>query len=247
MSVSYREELYNHYVSARSSSGLSDTEFLLNVERRKPFLNQVIKKYFPRNLKARIVELGCGSGSLLYFAKKAGYQDLFGCDVSKEQVDLSKKIGLTEIVMQDAMSAIRSFADQSIDVVVSFDVIEHMTKTESLALSREVFRTLKPNGKWIIHTVNAESPFFGRIRYGDFTHEMAFTKESIKQLFGVAGFKDVACYEDEPPCHGLKSFIRYLLWKVVRSIFRIVLAAETGEKNGIFSQNFLVVAVRRGE
>lgn len=244
MSVSYREELYNHYVSARSSSGLDDAEFFLNVERRKPFLNQVIKKYFPRDLKSKIVELGCGSGALLYFAKKAGYQDILGCDVSQEQVELSKKLGLTEVGMQDAMSAIHSFADQSIDVVVSFDVIEHMTKTESLGLSREVFRTLKPNGKWIIHTVNAESPFFGRIRYGDFTHEMAYTKESIKQLLSVTGFKDVVCYEDEPPRHGVKSILRYLLWKMVRSIFRAMLAAETGEKNGIFSQNFLVVAAR---
>lgn len=244
MSVFYREELYNHYVSARSSAGLGDAEFLLNIERRKPFLNQVIKKHFPPDLKAKIVELGCGCGSLLYFSKKAGYQNLLGCDVSREQIDLSKKLGLTEIVMQDAMSAICLYEDQSIDVVISFDVIEHMTKTESLTLSREVFRVLKPNGKWIVHTVNAESPFFGRIRYGDFTHEIAFTKESIKQLFSVAGFKDVACYEDEPSCHGVKSFIRYLLWKVFRSVFRVVLAAETGEKNGIFSQNFLVVAVR---
>lgn len=244
MAVSYREELYNYYISARSLSALDDAELFLNINRRKPFLNQVIKKYFPRDLKSKIVELGCGSGALLYFAKKAGYQNVFGCDVSQEQVELSKKLGLTEVGMQDAMSAIHSFADQSIDVVVSFDVIEHMTKTESLALSREVFRALKPNGKWIVHTVNAESPFFGRIRYGDLTHEMAFTKESIKQLFGVTGFREITCHEDKPPFHGVKSFIRFLLWKFVRTLYRFCLAVETGDKNGIFSQNFLIVAIK---
>jgi hypothetical protein len=110
----------------------------------------------------------------------------------------------------------------------------------------EVHRVLRKGGKWIIHIPNAESPFAGRIRYGDFTHELAFTRVSITQLLKSSGFSLVTCHEDTPIPHGLKSAVRWLLWKVIRGTLRLYLGAETGagEKACIFSQNFLTVAVK---
>jgi hypothetical protein len=44
--------------------------------------------------------------------------------------------------------------------------------------------------------------------------------------------------------HGLKSALRYAVWKAVRFVLRLAMAAETGETAGdaIFSQTFLAVA-----
>ena len=46
--------------------------------------------------------------------------------------------------------------------------------------------------------------------------------------------------------HGIKSLLRWVLWKAIRGAARVVLAAETGDtgRNAIFSQCLLTVAVR---
>lgn len=142
------------------------------------------------------------------------------------------------------MQTLAAQSDNSQDIVISFDVIEHFTKTELLAFVDEVRRVLRSNGKWIIHIPNGESPFFGRIRYGDFTHEQAFTRNSISQLLLASGFNDVQCHEDKPIVHGIKSAIRRVLWEGFRIIFLLFIAAETGcwDKKSVFSQNLLAVA-----
>ena len=93
---------------------------------------------------------------------------------------------------------------------------------------------------------NGESPFGARIFFGDFTHELAFTRTSITQLLKSSGFSKVVCREDTPIPHGLKSTIRWILWKLIRGILLVYLAAETGgtERDCIFTQNFLTVAVK---
>lgn len=238
--LKYRDELYEQYATNIKSENVLFNEVCL--QSRKPFLLKLIKNYFPKNLGAKIIDLGCGDGALLFFAKKVGYRDLTGFDISLEQIKRAKSLNIHSVFLNDAIQAISTLQDNSIDVIITFDVIEHLTKNESLFFSKQVYRVLNPQGRWIIHTLNAESPFFGRIRYGDFTHENGFTSHSIKQLLTLSGFKKINCYEDVPIPHGIKSFIRYCAWKLIRNIYRFLLAVETGEKNGIFSQNFLSVS-----
>ncbi|MBV8676199.1 MAG: hypothetical protein JO355_03405 [Planctomycetaceae bacterium] len=59
-----------------------------------------------------------------------------------------------------------------------------------------------------------------------------------------SGFSEVYCFEDSLLPHGLKSAIRWALWKLIRSGLRLYLAAETGVTNGVFTQNFLVVTFK---
>ena len=114
-----------------------------------------------------------------------------------------------------------------------------------IGLVDEVCRVLRPGGRWIIHTPNAESPFGMRVRYGDLTHELAFTRTSLAQLLS-SGFSQVSCYEDQPVPHGLKSAVRWALWKVFRTLLRLYVAAETGDsgRDAVFSQNLLCVAFK---
>lgn len=242
--MQYREDFYNHYASTKTLLTKDASVRATHLTCRKPFLMYIIKKHFPSQLTAKIIDLGCGDGALLFFAKKMGYKHLVGYDVSDEQIDLSRSIGVCAY-KNEATPALQALSNDSVDVLIAFDVVEHMTKTEVVEFSRGVHRVLKSGGKWIIHTLNAESPFFGRIRYGDFTHENGFTNASIRQLLTIVGFQTIDCYEDAPVVHGVKSTLRFLLWKIIRNIYRFCLAAETGEGNGIFSQNFLVVA-RKG-
>ena len=193
-----------------------------------------------------ILDLGCGYGSLIYHARQAGYVNVVGVDRSPQQLVEAQRLGIEGIVEGDILEYLDSVADASQDVVISFDVIEHFTRDELLPFVDEVRRVLKEDGRWIIHTPNGESPMSNRIRYGDLTHEQAFTRTSLGQLLLSSGFRSLECFEDTPVIHGVASSLRFVAWKVIRGMLRFYLAAETGNSGGsaIFTQNLLAVAVR---
>ena len=61
-------------------------------------------------------------------------------------------------------------------------------------------------------TLAGLAPRAHALRYGDLTHEMAFTRTSLAQLLLSSGFGAVRCFEDAPVVHGAKSALRWLLW-----------------------------------
>jgi SAM-dependent methyltransferase len=242
MENNYRVRIYNSYVTARQRELAPAT--LEGLTPRIPFLRKLVRQHFPPALDASILDLGCGHGALIYVARQMGYRHVRGVDASPEQVAAARGLGIIDLQHADAMEALGKECDSSLDCVVCFDLIEHFTKDELNPLVDSVHRVLRPSGRWIIHTPNAESPFGMRIRYGDLSHELAFTRSSLSQLLLSSGFSQVNCYEDEPILHGVKSTGRLLLWKCIRSLLRLYLAVETGDTGGeaIFSQNFLAVA-----
>lgn len=193
-----------------------------------------------------MLDLGCGHGAVIYFARELGYTNMRGVDGSKEQIAAAHRLGIPGVKQQDLMEAIRGEGDCSYDAVITFDVIEHFTRDELIDLVDSIQRVLRSGGRWIIHTINAGSPLFGTVRYGDLTHELAFTATSITQLLVTSGFVKVRAYEDRPVVHGLKSAVRWVAWKAIRAVLRSYLAVETGSagRSTILSQNFLVVAYK---
>lgn len=238
----YRTRIYNHYVQARTQALAPDT--LAGLVPRSYALRRLIEQHFPADKSAAVLDLGCGHGALLHFAREAGYTNLRGIGGSPQQVAAARRLGIKGVEEGDLRDALAAQADASLDVVIAFDVIEHFTHDELLPFVDEVRRVLKPGGHWIIHMPNGESPFFGGIRYGDLTHELAFTRTSLAQLLLASGFSEVCCFEDQPVVHGTKSAVRWLLWQGFRSLLRLYIAAETGDagRQHIFSQNLLAVA-----
>jgi SAM-dependent methyltransferase len=240
----YREILYSKYVSTHlPNCAVGADEYLRG---RAPYLLGIVQRHFPADRNAQILDVGCGHGALVYFAVQAGYRNCRGVDASAEQVALAERLGIPGVSLGGLSEKMQDQSDESLDVVAAFDVIEHLTKEELLALLEQVHRTLRPGGRLVLHTPNAASPFFGKIRYGDFTHEQAFTSSSLGQVLRVFGFSEIACYEDAPVVHGMTSLVRRSIWTAWRSMLAVALAAETGQLRGhILSQNFLVTA-RRG-
>jgi 2-polyprenyl-3-methyl-5-hydroxy-6-metoxy-1,4-benzoquinol methylase len=238
----YRSRIYAQYVTV----GIAPTNSIEALERRRPYLQRIIRQYFPEDRGAAILELGCGSGALIHFLRKAGYTNIEGFDLAPDQVVLAQQLGISDVRLGDAMETLKASANSSRDVVVAFDLIEHLTNDVLLKFTDEVSRVLRPGGRLILHTPNGESPFCARMRYWDLTHERAFTWNSIRQLLLSSGFSEVHYMEDSPTVHGLRSIIRWLLWKGLRGLLRLWLMAETGEtaREAIFTQNFLVVAMR---
>ena len=161
---------------------------LRQLRQRIPHLRQIVRRHFPADYEAPILDLGCGSGALIYVAREMGYTHVRGVDISHEQVAAARALGVNSVQQADAMEVLEKVDGSSIDCVICFDFLEHLARNELFPLADSVHRVLRPAGCWIIHTANAESPFGMRIRYGDLTHELAFTRMSLSQLLLSSGF-----------------------------------------------------------
>lgn len=239
---SWKSHLYQCYVS----SGQTRDGTLSAAGRPRPPRAQfrsMIRRHFPADRRTPIVDIGCGHGLLLHFLREAGYQNLRGVDTSEEQVALAERLGVPGVECGDAMGFLRTLPDESVGVACLLDVLEHLTRPEAFEMAGEIRRVLTREGRCIVHTPNAEGIFGMRIRYGDLTHEQAFTRRSIQQMFRSLGFRGVSCFEDKPVVHGIRSLVRRALWETGTLPFRLLLTAETGNPGEfILSQNFLSVA-----
>lgn len=239
-----RTRIYRHYVHARGETLAPAT--VAGFSPRASTLRSLIKRHLPADRTASILDLGCGHGALIYFLRQAGYHNVVGVDISPEQVAEATRLGIEGIREGNLLETLRNLLDHSQDVVIAFDVIEHFTKDELLPFVDEVLRVLKPGGRWLIHAPNGESPFVGAIRYGDMTHEQAFTRVSLAQLLLSSGFSRVVCHESGPVPVGIKSTARWILWRGIRLLLRVWTAAETGDLGWevIYTRNLLAVAYK---
>ena len=244
-STDYRARIYANYVNARATPLAPPTLAALE-PRLRSILRPLVRRHFPSNRDAAILDLGCGHGGLLYALQQAGYRNARGVDSSPEQVAAAQRLGIDGVSQGEALPTLHATAEASLDVVVTFDVIEHLTKLELIPFVDAVHRALRPGGRWIIHVPNGESPFGGKMRYGGLTHELAFTRTSLTQLLMASGFSEVDCFEDRPEPHGLKSLVRAGLWRLIRASWLFYIAIETGntDRRAIFSQNLLAVGTR---
>ncbi len=239
-SVSWKQRLYDAYVSSGQAGNSVSQKALLHA--RAPSIRALIARHMPADKSVRIVDLGCGYGPCLHFLKQSGYRNIQGFDGSAEQVELAHRLGIQEIEQQDIHSYLENAAPESIDVVLLMDVLEHLEMQELFDTLDNVHRILRTGGRVIAHVPNAEGVFGMRIRYGDLTHENAFTPKSAQQLFATIGFTHVSCFEDRPIVHGVVSAIRRAIWELGTLSFRLLLAAETGQTSFVLSQNMLIVA-----
>ncbi len=236
--MNWKAKIYENYVSSVNTSDVVEDYSSLYIQ-SKPIAFRVMR-YIPSERNINIVDLGCGSGRYLYHLHQKGYKSLEGVDYSKEQVEIAQKSGLNFIIEGDLVDFLEKKPDESIDIILAMDIFEHFTREELFLLLPIIQRKLKKDGKIILHVPNAEGIFGNRVRYGDLTHEIAFTRMSLMQLFKCNGFKEITCYEDKPIIHGIISFFRRVIWDIGTIPFRILYTAETGDPKSILSQNMLV-------
>lgn len=240
----YRQRIYEQYPYGRHQTigGGAPAEAAV----RDPYFQILVRDFFPMDRHVVIRELGAGQGVLLRILEKLGYKDVVGYDTSPQQISQALHLDSARLERGDAFQVLAAIPEGYIDVLVAFDLLEHFTKSEAIRLAEEAFRVLKPGGRWIIHCPNGESPFSGRVRYGDFTHETCYTWQSISQLLQSCGFVGIVCREDQPTVHGLISGARWICWRVIRSILRFYIAVETGFTGSgiVLSQNFVTLAFK---
>lgn len=101
----------------------------------------------------RILEIGCGIGSVVFELTKQGY-NVLGTDISREAIAYGlKKYENIRLEVQAAEAL--PYENESFDAVLSFDLFEHIAQVDRHV--SEVFRVLRANGYYLFQTPNKYS------------------------------------------------------------------------------------------
>ncbi len=237
----YRTRIYDKY-----ASGFQDAhqEFdAVAAERAGKVWDYYFRGWLPERKYASILDIACGSGKLLHFFKQGGYANLTGVDISQEQVQIARQV-LTNVIEANVLDFLETHSE-AFDLITGIDIIEHFTKAEVLRFLDGCYSSLKPDGRLILQTPNAESPWGTGIRYGDLTHEVCFNPNALTRLLCLCGFGRIGARETGPVPWGysIKSSIRYYMWQIIRCVLKLYNLTETGGTgSGIYTRVFLITA-----
>lgn len=238
MAGSYKQKLYTNYITTHTGL-LYDKPTLSIIESNFVVWDNYYKSILPTDLNLPILDIGCGNGSFIYYLHQRGYKNAFGVDLSAEQINEGHKLGITNIKVQDAISALEE--SNTYHCIIARDVVEHLTRQEAFDLLLLVSARLVKSGRFIMQVPNGQGIYFTSIFYGDYTHEQAYTESSVSQLFLNTGFSSSFCRPTGPVPHGFVSSVRSLLWKCKVLVHRFWKAVETGSGKGIFTSNLIAV------
>jgi 2-polyprenyl-3-methyl-5-hydroxy-6-metoxy-1,4-benzoquinol methylase len=115
-------------------------------------LDYFLKFNLPK--EARILDIGCNYGSLIFNLYNLGYKNVRGVEIDKDAIEKGK-IFYPDISIKLSTHEAGNlpFEDNSFDVALMFDVIEHVPNVQDF-LKHEVHRVLKKGGTFIFQTPN---------------------------------------------------------------------------------------------
>jgi len=235
----FREKFYRKY-SSTFKEHISDFDQKGITTTLSKYHYQYLPILKEFNKDAHVLELGCGRGLFLGFLNDAGYKNVFGIDVSKEQIDIAKeqKLNAEEIGVLEYLKSNK----EQFDLIFAIDLIEHFHKDELIDLFEGIYNKLETGGAFVFHTPNGLGINAKKIIYGDLTHLSIFTPNSATQILKLVGFNQINFFETEPYAKNIFGIIRLLLWKIVKLFLNVIRLIETGGTEKILTQNFIGVA-----
>jgi O-antigen chain-terminating methyltransferase len=160
------------------------------------------QEYVPLFAGARtVVDIGCGRGEFLAALKAAGVHAR-GVDMNRAMVEAARARGL-DAIHGDALAFLSSLPDESVDGLMSAQVVEHLEPPYLARLLDVARRKLTPGAVIAIETINPAcwlAFFSSYIR--DLSHVRPIHPETLQFLVRAHGFERVAIrYSAPAPDH----------------------------------------------
>lgn len=190
-----------------------------------------------------VLEIGFGNGSFLTYAKQKQWQ-VVGTEANDELVAVAREAGFSVRQAAD-MSA---FDHDSFDLVVAFDVLEHIPQEELPAFLTTISQILKKGGMFVARFPNGDSPFGLANQNGDITHVTSLGSAKVNYLMQRADFDILSVAGEAMPVFSgdLKFTIhRFLTWPII-AMMKLFMRVVFFPRSNIsyFSRN-LVSIVRK--
>jgi SAM-dependent methyltransferase len=148
---------------------------------RRRILLQVLDQYVGIGKGRRILDVGCGTGTMLTYL--ASYGKAQGIDIDEEALEYCRERGLTNVRLGAAETL--PFEDGSFDLVTALDVVEHLD--DDAAALREIRRVLRPGGTLLL-TVPAH-PFLWGDQDEVNLHKRRYLAPQVRERLGATGFE----------------------------------------------------------
>jgi SAM-dependent methyltransferase len=132
---------------------------------------------------ARVLDAGCGSGRNMIEFSSLG--TVTGIELSETSVALARQREAGEIVSGSVLEM--PFPDDSFDLAVSLDVIEHLE--DDLSALRELRRTVAPGGALLVTVPAYQWLWSGHDEINH--HHRRYTRRSLQRVAERAGWHQV--------------------------------------------------------
>lgn len=213
-------------------------------------------RYFPGELAAsgigsvrglRIAELGFGNGSFAAWTREQG-----GHWTGRESIpDLQDRARAAGFAVLDIGQALVAGCGAGVlDLVVAFDVIEHLTLPEIRDFLADAHASLCPGGRVVLRMPSGDSPFSGAIFRGDLTHRTLLGSSAVRQLALESGF---VAEQVRPPYfpwigNGFVATLRRILARALQFVVHpLVKHGLMGNRDAVVSPNLVAVLRKAGQ
>jgi 2-polyprenyl-3-methyl-5-hydroxy-6-metoxy-1,4-benzoquinol methylase len=225
---------------------LSARTVLENARQIVESYNDVYGSLFHVGPETRILDIGCGMGHFLIYARQRGARHLRAMDLGAKQVELCRELGFDAECIRDLPSALRPHAG-TFDVVHMSHVIEHLPLRELDSILKAVRASLSEGGVLVVRTPNMSHWLGSHMRYLDFTHVTGFTAWSLKQALWQGGFRSVEVRGVAPRFHWRPRRIAWLVaHRLLEAIVRLLAHVELpSDRPQIMTAELVAVARSR--
>lgn len=154
-------------------------------------------------INAKVLDAGCGTGSLTCFLAKTRPENfIVGTDFSEKSCKLAhaRAKSLYECRFVVADLAFLPFGDSSFDFIILSEVIEHILPEERELVMKELRRVIAPSGCLFLTSPNGMHVFFllrkfldsvskGCLRITDQIYDKPLPPHSLVRLLKISGWK----------------------------------------------------------
>lgn len=138
----------------------------------RAFLIKVFLK--PKNC----LDVGCGTGQLIKYLRRFGIE-AYGLEISKHALELAEPEIKPFLKKGDIVNI--PYKDNVFDLVLTFDVLEHLERSK---VKKAVAETIRVSKKHILHKIFTRENLWIKWFHGrDFSHLSVFSKKQWQKIF----------------------------------------------------------------
>jgi 2-polyprenyl-3-methyl-5-hydroxy-6-metoxy-1,4-benzoquinol methylase len=192
-------------------------------------------KYFPSNVRGKLLDVGCGDGRFLRYAKEQGFE-VWGIDFDKKSVENVKRNLGIDTVFAMSLEEFYEYAKEKnlkFDVITFFEVLEHQDKPREFL---EMVKGLLKEGGYIAGSVPNRERFlreiYWKISHADHPphHFLRFSRKSLENAIKLSGFEDPNVFAIEFTYEELYPYVEMKLFGKLYKLRNLVRGLVLGDK-----------------